>query len=309
MKKVLNLSIILVLIFAFVSCSKEKDNQEVNKEVSNKEEISANYKTEKIISALPSATDILVGLGLGENLIAVDTFSTLDGVNENAKVIDFNTFNVESILEMEPDLIFMYDYNLHSSKSEFEFLKENGINVISLSTPNSLEGIMESITYIGDITNKTNEATKLNSYMENEIETVKQLASTIKNKKAVYFEIGNFNGTLYSVGKNTFLQNILSLVGATNIFENEDAWISVSAEEVVLNSPDIIITNNMNNGTKEEVIKEIKERPSFKTVTAIKNDDVYVINTNNSSRPSQHVIKAIKEIANVIYPEVYNFEY
>ena len=49
----------------------------------------------------------------------------------------------------------------------------------------------------------------------------------------------------------------------------------------------------------------IKERAGFETITAVENDAIYLIDKNASSRGSQNVIKALKEIAQAVYPEYY----
>ena len=40
-----------------------------------------------------------------------------------------------------------------------------------------------------------------------------------------------------------FLNEMIELIGATNIFADQDGWIPVSAEQVVAANPDVIITN------------------------------------------------------------------
>ena len=53
-------------------------------------------------------------------------------------------------------------------------------------------------------------------------------------------------------------------------------------------------------------IEEIKSREGFENINAVKNNQVYQIDKNSSSRPSQHIIKALNEMAKAIYPDVYN---
>ncbi len=76
-----------------------------------------------------------------------------------------------------------------------------------------------------------------------------------------------------------------------------------SSDEVVLAAnPDVILTstNYIDNPTDD-----IKQRPGWESLTAVANDEVYVIDTNASNRPSQNVVKALKQMAQVIYPDLY----
>ena len=56
---------------------------------------------------------------------------------------------------------------------------------------------------------------------------------------------------------------------------------------------------------KRQAVEDIKSREGWDTITAVQNGDVYQIDKNSSSRASQNVIKALKEIAKAIYPDEY----
>lgn len=94
---------------------------------------------------------------------------------------------------------------------------------------------------------------------------------------------------------------MIEIVGAKNIFGNENSWISPSPEAVVKANPDVILTNE----PTSNAIDNIKTRDGFQEVTAVKNNNVFTIDNNSSSRPSQNILKALKQIAKSIYPEEY----
>ena len=135
--------------------------------------------------------------------------------------------------------------------------------------------------------------------------TEANIGDTIADKKKVYFEIGAGAG-LYTFGNDTFLNELIETVGATNICGEENSWITVTPEAVIDANPDVILANSP--GTNEAgltAIEDIESRDGWDTITAVQNGDVYSIDNNASSRPSQNVIKALKEIAKAIYPDEY----
>ena len=95
---------------------------------------------------------------------------------------------------------------------------------------------------------------------------------------------------------------MIEIIGAENIFANEDGWIAPTAESIIDANPDVIITNAeyMDNPTGE-----IKSRNAWENINAIKNNEVYLVDKNASSRPSQNVVKALKQMAEAVYPEYY----
>ena len=115
----------------------------------------------------------------------------------------------------------------------------------------------------------------------------------------VYIPIGPAP-TLYSVGKDTFINEMIQTIGAENIFANQDAWISPSEESVIDANPDVILTNV---NYVENPTKEIMSRDGWDNITAVKEKAVYSIDANSSSRPTQNIIKALKEMAKAVYPD------
>ena len=95
---------------------------------------------------------------------------------------------------------------------------------------------------------------------------------------------------------------MIELVGAENIFKDINGWTSPSEEAVIDANPDVILTNV---NYVENSIEEIKSRKGWENIKAIKDNQVYMIDKNASSRPSQHIVTALKQIANAIYPEYY----
>ncbi len=155
--------------------------------------------------------------------------------------------------------------------------------------------------FMADITGTKEKGQEIVDNMKKEVEEIAKIGKTIKDKKKVYFEIGPAPN-LYSFGNSTFLNEMIELVGAENIFKAENAWIGPSEEAVIDANPDVILTNV---NYVEKPIDEIKARKGWENITAIKEDKVFSVDSNASSRPSQNVVVALKEIANAIYPEAY----
>ncbi len=95
---------------------------------------------------------------------------------------------------------------------------------------------------------------------------------------------------------------MIELVGGENIFKDQNGWISPSAESVIEKNPDVIITNV---NYVPDAVKEIKNREGWENIAAVKNGQVYLVDANASSRPSQNVVKALQQMAEYINPDAY----
>ncbi len=295
---------ILILILLLGLCGCTTKEQAVN---------STQAKAKRIISTSPSNTEILVGLGLSEKIIAVDTFSEdVEGLGENVVYMDFQySANAEQLISLKPDVIFASEINtLILTKSVEEALQNAGINVVNLKTPQTINEIYEQIEQLGTLTKTEDKAQEMIEQMQQTISNVEEAVSKIQNKKTVYFEISPAP-ELYSFGSNTFLNELLEKAGGTNIFAEKSGWLAVNEEAVLQANPDVILTNipydppemHVSYIDKNSPLFEIPSRKHWDNINAVKNEKIALLDANITSRPSQNAAKAILEIFEAIYPE------
>ena len=299
MKKILAL-IMTLSIFVLSGCSSQTDRMVTDREGT---EVNIPTKIEKIISTAPSNTEVLMALGLGDKLVAIDKYSTdIEGINTELPQIDFLNPDAETIIGLEPDIVIASGHNKTGSVEDpFKAISEAGIPVVYIPSSDSIDGIYKEIEFIADVVNERSKGKEIVDDMKAQVEEIKAIGDTITDKKSVYFEISPAP-YLSSFGKSTFLNEMIEIIGAKNIFENEEGWISPTAEAIIDANPDVIITNA---GYMENPTEEIKSRDAWENINAIKNNEVYLVDQNASSRPSQNVIKALEQMAKAVYPEHY----
>ena len=261
-------------------------------------------KVDRIISTAASNTEILVGLGVGDKLVVVDKYSAgVEGVPAGIPQVDFRNPDAEAILAAEPDILIASGHNRAGDEDPFALIKEAGVCVVYLPSSTSIEGILGDMEFLAAITGAQEAGRKRIDEYSAEVAKIKAIGDTVTEKKTVYFEIGS-GSALYSFGKSTFLNEFIETVGAANILGGEEGWISPSPEAIVAANPDVIITNEDYKG-EEQAIADIKGRDGWDVINAVKNDQVYLVNSNQSSRASQNSIEALKAIARAIYPDLY----
>lgn len=299
MKKILAL-IMTLSIFVLSGCSSQTDRMVTDREGT---EVNIPTKIEKIISTAPSNTEVLMALGLGDKLVAIDKYSTdIEGINTELPQIDFSNPDAETIIGLEPDIVIASGHNKTGSVEDpFKAISESGIPVVYIPSSDSIDGIYKDIEFIANVVNERSKGKEIVDDMKAQVEEIKAIGDTITDKKSVYFEISPAP-YLSSFGKSTFLNEMIEIIGAKNIFENEEGWVSPTAEAIIDANSDVIITNA---GYMENPTEEIKSRDAWENINAIKNNEVYLVDKNASSRPSQNVIKALEQMAKAVYPEHY----
>lgn len=290
----------VILIFSITACT----DKNITMKDREGNEFKAPKSVERIISTAPSNTEILVELGLSDNLVLVDDYSIgIEGLNEDVATMDFFNLNAEAIIAQNPDLIVVSGFSVIGDEDPYKTFSDAGISVVYVPVSNTINDIYEDIIFIGNLTDKSDKANEIVDNMKLEVESIKEIGSKIENKKSVYFEIGS-GGQLYTFGNGNFLNEMIEIVGAENVFKDQEGWLAVSEESVIKENPDVILTN-IPNYDEFNAVNDIKSRVGFENVKAILNGDVYGIDNDASSRGTSNIVVALKEIAKAIYPNEY----
>lgn len=290
--------LLIILMYALTACNSSQPtikDREGNDVILPK-------KIERIVSTAPSNTEILVALGLGDKIVGADKYSKdVEGINPDITFFDMMNPDAETIINLNPDIIIASGINKLGGNDPFSLLKESGISVVYIPISDSIQGIYDDISFIGEITGTKDKADKIIENMKNEIDKYKKISEEITKKKKVYFEISPAPN-LFTFGKGSFLQEILEIAGADNVFADKGKGIAISSEAVLEANPEVILTNV---NYIENPIEELKNRDGWDSITAVASDQVFYIDANSSSRPTQNIIKALKEIAHAVYPDIY----
>ncbi|MGI5064829.1 ABC transporter substrate-binding protein [Treponema putidum] len=261
-------------------------------------------KVEKIVSMAPSTTEILIDLGVADKIIAADTNTQKDGLlKQDIPYFDMMKPDAEKLIALKPDVVFISGMSNSKGTTPFSPLIDAGICVVNIPSSSSIDAIYLDIAYIAAVVKQEGKGAKIIANMKKEIEAIRKKGASIAEdkKKTVYFEIGAAP-YMYSLGTGTFINEMIEIIGAKNIFADQKNWIAVSEEMVLAKDPDIILTNV---SYIPNPIDEIMARAGWASLKAVKGKQVFGIDTNSSSRPNHNIIKALKEMAKAVYPEIY----
>ncbi len=263
----------LILSITFLGCSKKQNPTK-------------NGYPQKIITLSPAATEIIYALNAQDQLVAVSDLSDYPAECKEKPTIggfDGKTINLEVILSYEPDFMYLTKTMHDFMTTQFDSF---GIQYY-LSDANSLQSLIDEIKTIGKITGHEKEA---ETVTKNMMESVSNI--NISDFKTVYYEV--WNSPFMSIGKNSFITDILSYAGYTNIFNdvNQDYPI-ISEEEIITKNPEVILIPESLNLSSDD----IKSRKGWNTISAVKNNKVYIINDQIISRPIPRITEEIENLS------------
>jgi len=254
---------------------------------------------DRIISIGPSNTEVLTALGFAGQIIATDTFSdNIPGIQPGISVLNMMALDLEYIIYLEPDIVFVTGMTRVGGEDPLIVVSNMGISVIHMPTSTSIAEIKEDIRFMATVVDAAGAGNAIIAEMAHEIDRIRAIGETITDRRTVYFEISPAPH-MFSFGRGTFLHEMIELVGAINVFGDQEGWLGVSDEALLEINPDVILTSV---NFLDDPVADIVDRPGWNVITAVENDDIFVIDTDASNRPSHNIVIALREIAEAVYP-------
>ena len=257
-------------------------------------EITLTEPATRIVAMQPSDCEILCAIGCEDALVGRGQFCDYPpSVLELPEVQSGENTNIEEILALEPQVVLMND--MAANETQVKALEDNGIKVV-VSRATDIEGTYYAIRMIGALMGKNDEAEALIADMQNTFDEIK--AKSPAEGKTVYFEISPLQWGLWSAGKNSFMNELAEICGLTNIFaDQEDAWLSISEEQVIERNPDYIVSIA---GMGDTAVEEILGRTGWDVITAVQNAQVFNADSNAIARPGPRLKDAAIELYNFL---------
>ncbi len=209
-------------------------------------------KPRRIVSLVPSQTELLFDLGLGENVVGITKFCIHPDEWFRAKYRVGGTKDVdfEKVKALQPDLII-------GNKEENDRDNIDSLQTIApiwMSDIFTLDDSLKMMIQLGEILNVEDKTKKIVHSIQVNFELFKkQSNSFFKNSPTVLYLI--WRNPYLAAGKNTFIDDLLLRCGFVNYLE-EERYPEVKMTQQ--NCPDYIFLSSEPYPFKELHIKEIQ---------------------------------------------------
>lgn len=171
---------------------------------------------ERIVSLVPSQTELLVDLGLEKNIMGITRFCVHPTYLRQikSKVGGTKKVNFRKIRELEPDIILCNkEENTREMVGELE-----QIAPVHISDVSNLDDAVELILQYGKIFNCESLAMTLSGSISKKADNLRKLAFGSPKRKVAYFI---WKDPLMVAGKGTFIDSMLQLNNFENVFSKE----------------------------------------------------------------------------------------
>ncbi len=259
-------------------------------------------KPQRIVSLSPNLTQVIYALGYMDQVVGVTIFDEYPPqVIDLPKVGGWINPNYEAILALKPDLVvLMKDQDI----SFGDKLRTLGLKTFIAKSNDSIKDIIQAISDLGEILGESEEAKKLTLGIQSDLNEIEQKTKNTK-KKSVMIVVGRNPGTLediYVIGRNNYMDELITLAGGENVVENERNALKITKEAIFSYNPDVIIEINHQQIDREAEILAIWN--TLKQVEAVKNNQVHILSSKVLLHPSQRIVDGAQTLTEILHPEI-----
>ena len=260
------------------------------------QQVTLSQPAARIVSLAPANTEIAYAIGAGDKMVAGTSYDDYPKEAESLpKVGDFANPSVEKIASYQPDLVLAAGGIQAGLRGKLEKL---GMQVFVVD-PTSYDGVIATITALGKLAGTSDQAATVAAQMTKAKDEVQAKVGSL-TKASTFLEI--YSKPLMTAGSGTFIDDMITLAGGTNIGATAGSGFpNFSTEVLAKDDPAVYIADS---GSMSKP-GDIKTRAGFADLTAVKDGQVYVIDDNLIARPGPRLAEGLAQLAQMIHPEAY----
>mgnify|MGYP002629827637 CR=1 FL=1 len=285
-----------------------ESNHTIEIQDSNGESHTFRHSPIKIVSILPSVTEYLYQLDKGHLLVGRSDSCKYPPETSGIQIVGSqDRIDRTKLLALAADVVFA---GPQLPSEEIESLKLQGLQVVTFELE-TRETIRSSLRILGKVLKNAGDVETLLGWMDRHYRDIEREIDASTNapdrpRVLILYDLDS----LFSAGKRTFVDEMVTLAGGINIAAQiEGPWPSLSKEFLQSHQPQVLIiaTKEEDFSTMPEAVRIWSKMDGFRDLDAIKDNRVFLIDYDLLRIPGPRQVQAARQIAHTIYPERVEF--
>jgi iron complex transport system substrate-binding protein len=257
---------------------------------------------QRIISIIPSTTEMLFAMGAGARVIGVGNFDRYPPeALTRAKVGGLIDPDVERIIALKPDLVVVY-----GTQDDLRTQLERAGIPMFLYQHAGLPDITTTIRQLGARIGNTKESAALADRIEAEIADVKtRIAGRPRPRTLLVFgrDAETLRG-IYASGAVGFLHDMLEAAGGTNVFADvQRQSIQTTSELAVARAPEVIVEIGVDTASASS--RNLRAWESLPSIPAVRSKRIYQLRGDGMMNPGPRISASVRRMAEVLHPQAF----
>jgi ABC-type Fe3+-hydroxamate transport system substrate-binding protein len=218
-----------------------------------------NFIPKRIVSLVPSQTELLFSLGLEEETIAITKFCVhpKEWFRSKTRIGGTKTLNIPAIKKLNPDLIIA-----NKEENVKEQVEELAIDHNVLVTDvNTVDEALKMILSIGELTGKQKAAEELTAAIRKEFSKISPAKQIIPTAYLIW------NNPYMTIGGDTFINDMLIHASLQNIFADTKRYPEITVAQLRTKNCGLVLLSSEPYPFKQKHIDELQEQlPGVKII-------------------------------------------
>lgn len=279
-----------IMTLGLVSCSSES-SEDKTVAVGNGEEI--------VVATSVAVTEILDALGVKVSGVPSTSYELPGSTKDAVEVGNPMSPDLEIIKSLNPTMVVSVDT---LGSDYMNLFTENNIpsEFVSLE---SLDGLKEAITTLGEKFDKNDEAKDLLEQIESKELEVKEKADNLDNPEVLVLFAAP-GSTMIATSKS-YVGSLVELVGGKNIIEDSStAFITYNKEDLAMLNPEkiLVMVHALPEETKAALEAEMASDSAWQNINAVKEGNViYLDNEYFGMSANLKVIEGLEMLSDIVH--------
>jgi iron complex transport system substrate-binding protein len=260
---------------------------------------------QRIISLVPSTTEMLFVMGAGRRVAGVSNYDHFPpDVERLPKVGGLLDPNVERLLSLKPDLVIVYD-----TQTDLKRQLERARIPIFGYVHRGLPDITQTMRALGERIGMKAAADTAAARIEQQLAAIRARVTDRPRPKTLLI-FGRESGTLRHIeasGGYGFLHDLLETAGGADVLGDLNKQVvDMSTEMILSRAPEVILELHYSDSLKPERFDaERRVWNGLPSVPAVKNNRVFLLGGDEFVVPGPRIVMAADRFARTLHPEAW----
>ena len=216
--------------------------------------IEVDYPPRRIVSLVPSQTELLYDLGLTDQVVGITKFCIHpEGwFRTKRRVGGTKHVNLEEVAALHPDLII--GNKEENTKADIEALAKQ--YPVWLSDILTLDNALEMVRRVGELVDRKENAARLASQLKEQFQSLSDEIAPLPRLRTAYFIWRN---PYMVAAAGTFIHDMLARAGFDNVFEDQERYPEITLAELQNLNPEVLLLSSEPYPFKEKHLEELRE--------------------------------------------------
>ena len=259
----------------------------------------------RIVSVVPSLTEMLYAIGAGPQVVGVSSYDEYPPeATRLPRVGALLDPDVERILSLRPDLVLTY-----GSQTTLEAqMARAGIKVFSYRH-GGIDGILQGLRDLGIATGHAAEGERTARELRQRLDAVRTRIRAYPRPRVllVFGRQPQSLQQMYVSGGTGFLNDLLEIAGATNVFADvRRESVQPSQETVLARAPEVIVEVRGDTSlTPAQIAEEKRAWTPLASIPAVRTGSIHFLAADYYFIPGPRVVLAAEGLARALHPGAY----